>query len=422
MYRLLVAILACAVVAGFGAVPLNAEEVGHLDEMVPWPMMCASIAGESLVLGPSLTSGIGCSDCPGGTRYGVLKLGDGTDAGTACAVLEFPDSPPLLRLDTDNDQELADDAWLHFDVQVGPRAFEWYVTTLVKFASTGSTIRVPYRVVVHAEYSYEMGDYEWFYAGFSHREGFVDIGGRSYAIAVASVTTTGTYSDLSSLVVAVDIDQDGTLDTLPYSNEVFGPGEALVLPTGAYRVSSMSSDGLTIHLDRQGDSVPRPVIARGGPAPAFSTIDLNGETVSVPDYLSVATVLVFVPSLGSGPRSSSCTTCSGTSDFSARAADVLNAISDLGGRVTLVVVSGAPDPVPLAQEPQSRVRVHVVYDPSVNALYRRTTVGAFVMDGNRMIVAMDEVWSTIKDGVPHGAYAELRPFDIRYAVEQLLRQ
>lgn len=419
LQRSLGASLAGLVLVCLSLVPVRATAVGQLNELVPWPMMCAAITGSSLDLVQTPGVAVSCTDCSGPVRYGVLALGDGTDAGASCAVLESPGTRPFIRIDTDNDHDLSDNPWLPCEMQVGARAYQWRVTVMVRFTSGGVVTRVPYRVGVYAEYSYETGKYDWYYAGYCYRQGSTSIEGSSYAVGVLNMTTTGTYGDLSKLLVAIDIDRDGVLDTLPGSPEVFGPGELLTLPTGTYRVSSVSNDGLTIQLDREGDPVPRPIIARGEPAPAFSTTDLDGNKLSVPDGSSWATVLVLVPQLGSSTQTGACTTCSGK-DPSLRPGQILNAISGLRKKVTLVVVSGAPVTAGLALRGNSSVDVRVVYDPAINTLYRRLA-GAFVIDRDGTIVAMDEFWSTIRCGEPFSGYTELRGFDIRGALVALLR-
>ena len=417
MYRLLVVAATGLGLLALISISVWGTEIGLLGEMIPWPMMCAGITGETLELAEKPGEAVSCPDCLGPLKFGLLELGDGSDPGVSCAVLEPPNAPPLLRLDLNNNKNLSDDPWLELDEQVGPRSYHWFATVTVRFASENGVVTlVPYHLTVFAQYSYESAAYDWMYGGFCQRKGVISIEGVSYAIAVASLTTTGAYGDLSNLVVAIDVDRDGTLDTLPYSHEVFAPMAPLALPTGTYRVAWMSNDGLAIHLEREGGPVARPTIARGEQAPGFSATGLAGETVSVPGESPAITVLLFVLELDSA---AGCTTCSGGNPRT-RAEQILQVISDLGEDVRLIVVAGSQATHGLAEPPESRVQVHVLYDPAINDLYRRT-FGAFVIDQSDTIVAMDEAWSTVKCGRPQGAYAELTPLDIRWAIDRLRR-
>jgi hypothetical protein len=271
-------------------------EVAWLGELVPLPMLAIGFAAKSVILAETPQESIILGEMPARARFGLLPIGSGLDPGISFALLEDDGTPPLLRLDSNNDEDLSNDPWLSYSEQEGPRKYMWFLTITPEYETNGIVSRVPYHIVFVAEYAYDTGDYECYYAGFSYRSGLVNIDGITYAIAVSSLVSTGLYSDPSTLVVAVDLDQDGFIDTLPYSHEVFGPGEPIDFPTGRYRISWASDDGRTLHLEREGEAEPRPVIARGKPAPAFGALTIRGEGISIPSGSNEVTVLLFLSS------------------------------------------------------------------------------------------------------------------------------
>lgn len=394
--------------------------VALLGEMVPWPMQCAGITGESLdFLSEGPMEEVVWSGRVEPVRFALLPLGDGADPGVTLVEYRQPGGPPLLLLDADNDENLNNDSWLLPDERNGPRAFMWFVTVSVEYSESGTAPRLPYRISVYGEYSYESQAYAYHYSGYSHRRGLLKIDDETYVMAIASLGSTGRYDDLQSLVTAVDLDRDGELDTLPYSHEVFGPGEPLVLPTGTYSIVRASPNGQEFHLQRRGEGARRPVIARGEPLPSFETNTIDGERISVPARDGRITVLLFVRHV----TASDCSACSTPSLLSRqRVEDVRAALYGLDEEVTLVVVVEEPPPDGFRFEDGLRIPVHVVCDGAINELYRRS-VGAFVIAANGVVVAMDETWIIAPDvfGRPKGAYQELRGFDIRNVIDGLLQ-
>lgn len=262
--------MAAAVLAVACSAALLGAEIALLGEMVPWPMQCAAITGDCLdLLAEGPVEGFAWSGGLEPVRHGLLRLGNAADPGVALVEYRQPCGPPLLLVDADNDESFDNDSWLLPDVRSGPRAYTWFITVTVEYGEAGTACRLPYRVSVYGEYSYESRAYANHYGGYSHRRGLVTIDGRRYVMATASLGSTGRYDDPRNLVTALDLDRNGKLDTLPYSHEVFGPGEPVVLPSGTYSIVWASPDGQQLHLERQGEGAPRPVIARGEPAPSF---------------------------------------------------------------------------------------------------------------------------------------------------------
>jgi len=408
-----------AAVLFFGCtIPLHADETAFLGEMVPWPMQCAAITGASLDLTDTAYEEVRWVGGVEPVRFGLLPLGRGADPGITLVEYAQPGGPPLLLLDANNNEWLDDDVWRPPDERNGPRSYTWFVTPTPEYQEGGDPLRVPYRISVYAEYSYELQSYEYHYGGYSHRRGIVTIEGECYPIAVASMGSTGCYDDLDSLVIAVDLDRDGALNTLPYSHEAFGPGEPIVLPVGTYAMVWASPDGQRFHLRREGDGAARPIIARGQPAPPSTFTTIDGERITIPADGQRITVMLFIQRIATSDRGG----CSSSSLLSReRVDDVRAALQGLAEDVVLVVVVEEPPPDGFRFEDGVRVPAHVVCDPATNELYRRS-VGAFVIDTTGTIVAMDETWIMTPDsfGRPRGAYRALRGFEIRDTVDVLL--
>lgn len=412
--RLKFCTLALMLLSALSAISCLADDVAWLGELVPWPMFSAGITGRSLELSESPDEAIVWEGKHAESRFGTLLLGSGADQGITCVLLEGGETPPLLLLDANNDENLDNDVWLFYSERNGSRWYTWHATVTVEYEDDGQISRVPYRIAFVAKYDYAADAYECIYGGFSHRRGLVSLEGETYAIAVASMLSTGTYSDVSTLVVSIDLDRDGYIDTLPYSHEAFGPGEPLQLPTGEYRVVWASDDGLELHLKRAGEPEPRPAIARGKPAPRFEAHSVLGASVSIPSLEGGACVLLFLSLSDNG----SCSSCSGEAaevDLD-RLDSIYSALFGLLEEVSLVVVVDSDVEGNTAAQYE---KAHIVYDPAVNRLYRRS-VGVFVIDQAGMIVAMDETWFTWECDLPNARYEALRTGELGDAVRGLL--
>jgi len=409
--KLALGVVVLTLVAGIFV--LGAEKA-LLGEMVSTPLACAAITGDSLEFAQNPAEEIAWSGRLASARYGLIPLGNSKDPGITIVEYAQPGGPPLLLLDADNDQVLDNNSWQVPEVRNGVRAYTWFVTVTVKYGED-PVIRLPYAISVYGEYSYKLGCYMYFYGGYSHRRGLVTIDGQKYALAVASMGSSGRYDKLETLVVAVDLDRDGELNSLPYSHEVFGPGAPIVFPTGTYSIIWASADGQEIHLQRDGEGAIRPIIARGEPIPSFESRGLNGELISVPSDDGKTTVLLFVHHLtvSDDPRHPEPALISGERVEDVRAA--------LRGRDVELVVITEEEPADDLHFGGLGVVPHVVFDPAVNELYRRA-VGVFVVDQQGIIVAMDETWWTWVEyaGHPKGDYQELRALEIREVVDALV--
>jgi len=391
--------------------------IAWIGEMVPWPMMATGIAMVELELSSDPMAG---EIRPGlrsdAVQYGLFALGDGSDPGVSCAVSHHEGEPPVLVVDADNNETLVDDAWLLPARRLDLNTYAWLIDVMVAFEGGDEAHRVPYHLLVTAQYSHETGLFEWFYGGSCHRRGLLTIDGAAYPIAVTNLQTTGGYEDPETLVVAVDVDRDGVLDTLPGSHEVFGPGQDIVLETGSYRIASTRADGMRIEFERVGEASPRPVIKTGLPAPGFEIGSVTGDPIAVPDAQQT-TVLVFA---GSG-RSAGCSTC-GLDRFAMpdRVRDLERVLADRApGAVRIVIITDREVSASDVSAPLSNIPVAVCVAPDVVDLYRRMEE-LLVIGSDGTIAAMDQFWYTVVEGRPVIHLHRLSPLDVASIVSRLM--
>ena len=397
-------------------------EVASLGELVPWPMLSAGITGVALELTSRPTESVVVGELADSARFGLLRLGTGPDPGVTIAIVEDGDRAPLLLLDADNNEDLTNNEWVPVGEKAGARSFTWFATVFVEYNSDEGRSRVPYHIAVSARFSYALNGYAYNYGGFCHRRGVASLSGELYLVAVTSMSSDAVYSELSHLIVAVDVDRDGTLDTLPSSHENFGPGEALETPSGRYQIVWMSEDGQQLHLVRIDDGSSRPRIARGEEAPRFETTSLAGDHVVMPSDSKKVSVLLLVEGPDVDSECASCASPGVAAGASARIQDVYNHISDLLEEVSLYVVFESDPGLEPELDIPPAAPIHLIWDPAINRLYRRSG-GAFVVDRSGYIVAMDEAWVTMLGrSRPRGGIDVLRSFDIRMAVLGLLQE
>lgn len=402
----------CVSLAAMGADSATA----WMGEMVPWPMMATGIAARQVELSEHPTEEVELPDlCGDEVQYALLPLGDGPDPGITCAVIVGSQDVPSLLVDVQNNESLADDVWLSPTRRLDLDAYGWLVEVMVEFPSGGAIRRIPYHILITGEYSYETGSYVWFYGGSCHRRGVLTVDGAAYPIAVTNLQTTGGYEDPETLVLAVDVDRDGVLNTLPGSHEVFGPGEAISIAEGAYRIHSVQADGTQIEFERVGEPSPRPAIEPGLPAPGFEVGSVTGDVVTVPDD-QLTTVVVF---LASG-RSSGCSTC-GLDRFvmPERVRDLERVLSDQApGVARIVVVTDREVSAENLRAAISDVPVAVCVAPDVVELYRGTEE-LLVIDAGGTIAALDQFWFTYVEGRPVIQLHRLSALDVASIVNRL---
>lgn len=406
------------------ALPAWGTGTAYLGEMVPWPMPASPIGGATFELRDSALEQIVWNDpISSNALFGLLPIGTGDDPGITIAVVQASQGPPLLIVDTDNDESLDDEVWLDNAVIHGVRKYGWLVTVLAEYGPSGNSTQTtfaPYRISLYAQHLYQLDAMQFFYAGFCHLRGVLQVGEDLHLIAITSLTSDARYSSVQELTVAVDVDLDGVLDATPYSHEVFNPGMPLVLPSGEYVVSRVSESGQLLELERIGPPADIPQrIARGLDAPRFVSSTLSGDAVNLEDFptSAEATILLFLR------LPSSCSSCGDATAAPAIAwfEEVYDFNNDLGTKVRLLVVISS-ETTPDASGFNTNwgtTLVDFIWDPAINEQYRRQT-GLFVLDKDGRIVAMDEVWGTVKDSIPYYSIETLSGAAVRYVIEMIL--
>ncbi len=412
MYRTIVIFIAVAFLAGWTAV----GETVVLNEMIPWPLLSAGIAVETVLLTDEPVEPLAgwrewASNSAYQIRFGLMPIGTSEDPGISFAFLQG--ATPQIVVDADNNENLVDNDIVTSREQIDSRSYTWFVTVVGEYQNGDSVVRSQLHINITALYSYELDDYIVGYSGFCQRRGILKLEGISVPIAITSLLSNGTY-DVSHLVVAVDGDFDGRIDSLPGSHEVFGPGEDVQIGTTRYRITSVSAWGETLSLEEIGSAPARPRIARGELAPAFSTISISGERLDLSMFKGQAVVLYFLPTLAGG----ACDTCVTNKHFLKRLVSIYNVLRSLRSVTMIAVVPGKVAREELNTLPSTGI--YYVVDPALTSLYRRT-YGLIIIAPDGTIAAMDEAWAAFRCIRPHGEFDELRVDEIEAVVQRLLR-
>jgi len=420
MYRTLVIALSVMLLASplsFGEHALGDDGVhtsGYLGEVVPWPLMPAGMRVISLDLGSSpleeLTGMARWIDDSEDIAFGLLPVGDGSDPGvTFLAILA---EEPRLIVDTDNDESLGDEQGFLIPEPINARSYSWYFSVWPEYEGGQ---KVEYPVCVSAYYSYSEAAHAWGYSGFCQRRGLLDLQGQVYEAAITSLQSSGVYSDVAEIVIAIDSNRDGEINDLPGSCEVFGPGEPIQAQGQSFEIEHISADGRRIMFVPADSVAPRSLIARGERAPEFTATSTLGEEISFPMAGRDAAVIVFVPQI-SAP---SCDPCAAPHPPTgeARLLAIVEAMSSFEEDVPVLVVT------PTCSEPLSpaitKLDVTILCDRSIAELYRRVD-GLLIVDSAGVIVAMDEAWRKHIGPRPAGSIDQLLLHEIEAVVAQLL--
>lgn len=400
--------------------PTMAAETALLGEMVPWPLMSAGTAAKGMPLSDEPRLGV-CRPSLSGpeVRFGAILLADGSGPGVACAVLDQGERPPMLLVDTNNNEDLRDDSWRRYDQRTDLNTYNWLIEVMVTFDVDGIVSRVPFELLITARSSPQAAAYEWFYGGYCQRRGVALIDGVAYRMAMTNLQTTGGYGNPGTVVTSVDIDRNGILDTLPCSHEVFGPGEPVVLADGrAYRIDSIRPDGTVVELKPIGTAAPPEIVAPGSIAPPFQVTSHSGELVALTGENPAVTLLFFSGS----PRTSSCDPGDeGTFALPARVEDTLRFLPpelQESGSLRVIVLTDRPLGTGFRFLSPNLAPVYVAYAPDVIARYRRPE-GLLIVDRRGVIQAMDQFWYTFSDGHPIVKYHTLEIDDIASIVDAL---
>jgi len=401
----------------------HSEEIHvNLTELLPWPILSATVPAESVAVFPRPQEKL--VDCglwreearESQVVFGLLPVGSSSDPGISFAVIET--DPPTLIMDLNNDEVLSDDEGLCCEERqrIGPRSYTWYPLIDVEYYDGEEAVSSRSYIQFTALYSYSRGALRYAFGPFCQRGGHVDLGAGIGPISLTTLSPQLRYDDFSELLVAVDTDGDGILNTLPGSHEVYSFTKTVQVGTIAYTIISVSADGTRIVLESAGDVPPRLPVARDMPAPNFKTTDLFGKELELADLRGRVVVLLFFPQLAP-PTCETCPELASSTFYSQLKAILykLDAYSD--GLEVLVVVSEEISNRALSLLPKEITRY--VHDTAVNDLYRRA-YGAIVIDQSGITRALDEAWATFKCNRPTGSYKILRPSEISAVVARLL--
>jgi len=417
---LAVVLLICVSAGGQG------ENRAFLGELVPWPILPSALLMIQLELeevpaeaGIDLPLGFPVAIRP---LYGLVPLGSGDDPGVTLAI--FENGTPRLWVDTNNDEQLTLDEFLHIGSRIGLRAYSWSIQVMVEYSDGERLYLFPYQISVVASYSYTGDRYEVRYSTSGVQRGLIQLAGRLYPIAIMDLSQTARYDDPSQLLVAVDTDGDGRLNNLPGSHEVYFPSAPLRFQVGEtlYEITDVSVDGRYLTVQPVGYAKQRPVIAPGHFAPDFETQSPDDRLLPLSDYRDSVVVLAFLPDL----KKTRCPTCDPVATRSSdRFVAIRAVLEEVEGDVVLIIITNSysyplPEVQTHSEEPQG-LRIETVLDSLITELYRRTE-GVIIVDQAGKIAAMDQWWYSEKCGEPRGKLEQLHAEEVRAVVARLLEQ
>lgn len=420
VYRALVLALlglSCACVEACGT-----QIVADLTDLLSWPILSATVPAEVVLVSPDPQEELtncelwreqaGESPCV----FGLLPVGSSSDPGISFAVIET--DPPTLVMDLDNDEVLSPDEVICCEQRqrIGPRSYTWYPLVHVEYRDGDKLTSSPTYIQFTALYSYSLDSLRYAYGPFCQKGGYVDLGTGTYQLSLTTLSPELRYDDLSQLIIAIDTDGNGVLNTLPGSHEVYSFSDSVQVGTTVYRIVSVSADGTRLTLEPAGVAPPRLPIERDMPAPDFETADLFGEELRFSELRGSVVVLLFFPQL----VPPTCETCAeiASSAFYSRLESILYDLEPVSdGIVVIVVVAEGISFEALSLLPTAIARY--VHDTLMNNLYRRA-YGAIVVDQAGIICALDEAWATFTCGRPAGSYKILRSSEIAAVVMRLL--
>ncbi|MGQ9733974.1 MAG: redoxin domain-containing protein [Candidatus Bipolaricaulia bacterium] len=405
-----------------GADPLmlDSPSIGLLSELLDWPIGAVSAIPLSLQdTPPESLSALPAQVVRGGPcSYGAIRLGNGRDRTITVLICHW--EPPQVWIDANNDEDLTNDGGGLPDARWEWRGFSWSSTVQVEYDINDDIIRVPYHIRVTGYYNYEEHGYSFIYGGYCHRQGLIELEGKLYPIAVSDLSSDGLYDDLDKLVIAIDTDGDGELQLFPDSYEIYGPNQPLQVGERLYKIKSVSPDGRRIEVEQIGIAPPPPILAPGQRAPDFESKTLEGEEIKLSDFRGKVVVLIFWnPSIQPGSRC-----CEAYQDIW-RVED-LNALLGEGPyqhKVVLLGIATSPQPPDPSSLKEEGIQFSVIWDPSINELYRRSLIGRglFIIDKEGIIHDMDLYWETFVDGHPEVHYRMVRPEEVVAIVEDLIK-
>lgn len=225
--------------------------------------------------------GIEWPEANGNALYGKLRLAEGQHA----AMIDRTDSRIGLYVDTNRSGVLAPFEWERMLIDGNLLAS---VPLEIGFDDKTTA---PYRLLVMWS---PFTPTVLTYCRDTYREGTIDLGVRTYDLAVIDEDTDGRYDRLEGGVLVIDADGDGELLASSDSHERFRLDAPFNLDGTVYRVVSLTPDGSRIRVEESDEDVaPKLPLLVGFPAPNFEAVDSAGVPVSTEALQGNVVVLDF---------------------------------------------------------------------------------------------------------------------------------
>jgi len=245
----------------------------------------ATLTGSCFIQGIKLETdpldGVEWPKADGATLYGELRLAQGRHA----AMLDRTADRVELYVDTNRSGVLTPIEWERMLID---RSLLASVSMEIGF-DDGTT--APYRLFVMWN---PFTPTVLTYCRDTYREGVIDLGARTYDLAIIDEDTDGRYDRLDGGVLLIDSDGDGELLASSDSHERFRLDEPFNLGGTVYRVVSLTPHGSRIRVEESDEDVlPKPPLLVGFAAPDFEALDASGAPWSSAGLRGSVVVLDF---------------------------------------------------------------------------------------------------------------------------------
>lgn len=258
-----------------------------------------------------------------GALYGVLQNGS-PDGALTVAVLRKPDGQEQVILDMNDNEDLTDDQRYSWSGSYGPMvkgvptlpSFEARIQRICPSAAALVDIAVTFRRYEKdkATGRAAVGLTNGIVANVnSYTEGTVQLGAKTYKVALMPVTLAGADSPFNHPGTAIifDLNGDGHLDGHPFrGGERFNLGSPFVIGGQGYQVKDATCDGRHVVLEtvdaaaaaaaaaakQPPPATPAPppgAPAPGQSAPDFALTTIDGDSIRLSDYRGKVVLLDF---------------------------------------------------------------------------------------------------------------------------------
>ena len=274
--RLAAAILLTALTT----VSLHAE-IAELEYIDPITDLSGSCFPQGIPLRRTAPSELIEPEYDGAPLYGSLPL-----AGVSfTVVIDIGPSEAYLFADTDQSGVLQEAAW---EGVLPDGRFLAKLSFHIPYEQGNPT---PYRLILIWEPYYPT---VLIYCRGAYYGGLITLGEATYRLAVFDEDTDGSYDDLDSGILLIDVDQDDGLLTTVDSHEQYRLDEPFNIGGTVYRVVTVAANGSRIEIERSDEWVEeKPTLEPGFPAPVFTATDTGGREVALHSLRGQTVVLDF---------------------------------------------------------------------------------------------------------------------------------